>query len=70
MENDYLIILNPDEEKREQIKARIKANNGYCPCRFERTPDTKCRCKDFKETGDCICGLFVKVPCVEVTEGS
>lgn len=70
METDYLIILNPDEEERKRVIARIKANNGYCPCRFERTPDTKCHCKEFKETGECICGLFVKVPCVEVTEGS
>ena len=70
METDYLIILNPDEEERKRVITRIKANNGYCPCRFERTPDTKCHCKEFKETGECICGLFVKVPCVEVTEGS
>ena len=69
MDQDFLIVRNPDEQVRKEIIARIKANGGYCPCRFEKTEDTKCKCKEFRETGDCICGLFVKVPCVEITEG-
>ena len=68
MEEEYLIVKNPDEKVRAEIIRRIKENNGYCPCRFDRTPDTKCHCKDFRENGDCICGLFIKVPCVEVTK--
>lgn len=67
--DDYLIVKNPDKEKVEKIKARIKANGGYCPRKFERTSDTKCHCKAFRETGECICGLFIKVPCIEITEG-
>ena len=69
MDEEYLTIKNPDKEFRENVIKRIKENNGYCPCRFEKTPDTKCRCKEFRETGECICGLFIKVPCKEVTEG-
>ena len=68
MNEEYLIVKNPDEEFRADVIRRIKANNGYCPCRFERTPDTKCHCKEFRENGDCICGLFIKVPCKDVTE--
>lgn len=68
MDDNYLIVKNPDKEFRANVIKRIKENNGYCPCRFERTPDTKCHCKEFRETGECICGLFIKVPCYEVTE--
>ena len=69
MDDEYLIVKNPDKEFRTQIIQKIKQNNGYCPCKFERTPDTKCHCKEFREKGECICGLFIKVPCVDVTEG-
>ena len=68
VDDNYLIVKNPDKEFRANLIKRIKDNNGYCPCRFERTPDTKCHCKDFRENGDCICGLFIKVPCYEVQE--
>ena len=47
----------------KEIKAKIKANNGYCPCRLTKTPDTKCMCKEFREQtseGYCHCGLFIK----------
>ena len=69
MEEDFLVIANPDVKVRKEIIARIRANDGYCPCRFEKTPDTKCRCKEFRETLNCICGLYVKIPCREVTKG-
>ena len=42
----------------------LKKTGGYCPCRIERTPDTKCMCKDFREQtepGECYCGRFEKV---------
>ncbi len=41
----------------------IRANDGYCPCRLEKTQDTKCICKEFLEqdkNGPCHCGLYVK----------
>ena len=46
------------------IKELVVANNGYCPCAIEKTPDTKCMCKEFreqKEPGLCHCGLYEKV---------
>lgn len=41
----------------------VKLNDGYCPCMIEKTEDTKCPCKDFreqKEPGLCHCGRFEK----------
>ena len=56
------IRYSNDEELVEEIKQRLKENSGYCPCRIEKTPDTKCMCKEFREqeSGECHCGLFVK----------
>lgn len=42
----------------------VRQNEGYCPCKLERTPDTKCMCKQFREQitnmmpGLCECGLY------------
>ena len=40
----------------------VDANGGYCPCMVERTEDTKCPCKDFREMteGVCHCGRYEK----------
>lgn len=59
------VIKNPDTEFVADMKKRIKANNGYCPCRLEHIPETKCMCKEFREQvknnipGSCHCGLYV-----------
>lgn len=59
------IIQNPDNEYVKSIKAQLKANNGYCPCSIEKTVDTKCMCKEFRnminngEIGMCHCGLYI-----------
>lgn len=55
-------ILNPDTEFVRNLKKRIKSNSGYCPCRIEKTKDSKCPCLDFRETGACMCGLYIQVP--------
>lgn len=55
--------LNPNEDRVRQIREALKANGGYCPCRIDQTPDTKCPCKEFREqktSGECHCGLYVK----------
>ena len=46
------------------ILTALKQNDGYCPCRIEKTPDTKCVCKEFREqeSGYCHCGLYYKEP--------
>lgn len=45
-----------------EIEKALKENQGYCPCRIYRNPDTKCMCKEFREQekGICHCGLFMK----------
>ena len=43
------IRLNEDEEVVKMIKEGLKAKDGYCPCRLEKTEDNKCMCKEFKE---------------------
>ena len=45
-----------------EIKEKVKANDGYCPCKIQHTPDTKCMCKEFREqeNGECHCGLYYK----------
>lgn len=58
------IIKNPNEDIFNEVHAAVKANDGFCPCRLEHTPDTKCPCKEFRNQtteGECHCGMFVKV---------
>ena len=61
------VKLNPDKEIVATIKEGLKKTGGYCPCRTERTDDTKCMCKEFKEQiadsgfeGYCHCMLYYK----------
>ena len=57
------VRYNDDKELVMEIKSKLKENDGYCPCRIEQTPDTKCMCKEFREqtnTGTCHCGLYIK----------
>ena len=56
------IRLSDDKELVEEIRQKLKENNGYCPCKIEKNEDTKCMCKEFREqdSGECHCGLFIK----------
>ena len=61
-------MLNPDAEFVKGLKQRIKKNSGFCPCRLEKNPDTKCPCKEFREQiadenfeGYCHCLLYKKI---------
>lgn len=61
------VIKNPDQEFVRYIKRRIKDNNGYCPSADEKTRDTKCKCKAFRDQvangipGECDCGLYIAI---------
>lgn len=57
------IIKTNDETLANEIIAALKENGGYCPCRLEKTADTRCMCKEFREqeAGECHCGLYIKV---------
>ena len=56
------ITLNANKEKVQEIRQKLKENDGYCPCRITKTEDTKCMCKEFREqeSGYCHCGLYYK----------
>ena len=61
------IKLNPDQEIVQTVREGLKRTGGYCPCRMERTEETKCMCKEFKDQiadpnyeGVCHCMLYYK----------
>ena len=63
MQHDVKIKVVDDPELVSLIREKLKENDGYCPCRIERTPETKCICKDFLEAPigtTCHCGLYHK----------
>lgn len=57
-----MIKVTSDQELEKEIRAALKANDGYCPCIVKKTKDTKCMCKDFRKMkeGTCFCGLYIK----------
>lgn len=57
------VKLNKDSDKVAEVRAAVKANNGYCPCSLIKDERHKCMCCDFKEQeeeGLCLCGLYYK----------
>ena len=61
------IRYNENKELVAQIQEGLRRKEGYCPCRVERTPDTKCMCKEFRDQiadpnfeGYCHCLLYYK----------
>ena len=57
------IRVAEDKNHVREVREALRQNDGYCPCRIEKIPDTKCMCKEFLEqdSGECLCGLYVKV---------
>jgi len=54
------IILNPDKKYVKEIREAIKLNQGYCCCKLENTIQNFCPCKEFRETKECCCELYIK----------
>ena len=61
------VKLNPNKEIVEKIREGLKQKDGYCPCRLERSEDTKCICREFRDQmadpdfeGYCHCMLYYK----------
>lgn len=61
------IKLNENKEIVKAVKDELKQTGGYCPCKLEKSADTKCMCKEFKEQiadpdyeGYCHCYLYYK----------
>ena len=63
---EYKVRLNEKltVKKVNAVLDALDRNGGYCPCQAEKSADTKCHCRDFKENkkvGEpCICKIYVK----------
>lgn len=58
------IYKNPNPQEFADISEAVKLNDGYCPCLLNKNDDTKCMCKDFRdstETDFCHCGRYYKI---------
>ena len=61
---EFDIFKNPNEEEYNEITEAVKLNDNYCPCLSYKNEDTKCMCKEFRDSKDtdfCHCGRFYKV---------
>ena len=61
------VRLNKDYDLVSRIKEGLRLNDGYCPCMLQKSKDTKCMCKDFRDkiadpsfVGYCHCELYYK----------
>lgn len=61
------VRFNDDPEIVTTVKAGLERTGGYCPCRLERSEETKCICREFREQirdpsfeGYCHCMLYYK----------
>ena len=58
------IKTNSDRALVDEIKEKIRKNNGHCCCAITFDDDNKCMCKEFRskiekqEAGFCDCGLY------------
>lgn len=58
------IYQNPNGQEYKDISEAVAINDGYCPCELLKCEDTKCMCKNFrdsKNTDFCHCGRYYKV---------
>ena len=59
------IVTNPDKDFALKIREKLRVNDNHCPCKAEKTKETLCPCKEFrdkmerKELGSCHCQLFI-----------
>lgn len=59
------ILLNPNKKAVKHIKRLLRENDGYCPSRANKCPETECLCEEFRKQfddkipGECRCGLYI-----------
>lgn len=67
--NKFIYNENPDKNYLAEVTEAIRLNHNYCCCATEKTPDTMCMCKEFREensAGFCHCERFYKVQKFEI----
>ena len=59
------ITLNPDAQLVAAVREGLARTGGYCPCRWERKPEYKYMCEEFRRQtedpdfeGYCHCMLY------------
>ena len=65
---EFDILKNPNEEEYNEIAEAVKLNDNHCPCLPYKNEDTKCMCKNFRDSKDvdfCHCGRFYKIKSYE-----
>lgn len=55
-------MFTMNEKARASLLKSLLERGGYCPCQPNLSRDTMCPCKNYRDNGKCICGLFVKIP--------
>jgi len=50
------------DERRESLLKSLHERGGHCPCQVQQTDDTLCPCTNYRQDGNCVCGLFTKIP--------
>lgn len=64
------VVYNKDENTVKELEEQIKKNGGHCLCTLDKSMDTKCMCKDFRDKikngyfGECACGLYKSIPTI------
>lgn len=61
-DSEFEFVLYPDPESVRMAREGLRATGGYCPCKVLRNEDTRCICRNTRETGWCECGLYAAVP--------
>lgn len=58
-------VIKLSTKDAKEIEQKLIENEGYCPCKLNRTQETKCMCEDFRteitnRTNNfiCHCGLY------------
>lgn len=66
LSNEYIEEYGTTAEGRKKLKIINalernfeKYGASYCPCKINRIDDNICPCKEYRETGKCICGLYL-----------
>ena len=61
------IRFNDDAQVVAKVKEGLARTGGYCPCRVQRTEETRCMCQEFRDQikdpdfeGYCHCYLYFK----------
>lgn len=67
MEQSMKITFNENKKIVDAIRKGLKAKDGYCPCKLDKTDDNICMCKEFRDQiadedfeGYCHCRLYYK----------